>query len=77
MRENISGGKLQVTPIPSEDEIAAIAAAVQSLLATSEPYCEDASSNESNGRTDSWRFSSRWWSNKRFLPKAQFGPTFQ
>ncbi|MXW42632.1 MAG: hypothetical protein F4138_07860 [Acidimicrobiia bacterium] len=47
---------LQITPQPTEAEVAAIVAAYQALMAQS-----DAPTPSFQHPTNKWRFSGRWW----------------
>jgi hypothetical protein len=53
---------VEISPVPSDEEAAAISAAVESLwprpmMVAAEPQ-----------RSLAWRFSGRWWRRDRFAP---------
>ncbi len=51
-------GRLQVAPVPTDDEAAAIAVAVEALWPR--PVVLPAAVNDDD-RPPAWRFSGRWW----------------
>ena len=59
-----------VHPVPSEEEAAAIAAAVTMMW----PQPVAAGSVQNNGRTNvSWRFSGRWWASSHITRRPRPG----
>jgi hypothetical protein len=56
-------GRTEISPAPTDEEAAAIAAAVEALwpkpVATPSPPRD---------RSLTWRFSGRWWQRDRFAP---------
>lgn len=58
-----------ITPVPSEEEAAAIAAAVTMLWPQAAP-----AGSAQNGRANvSWRFSGRWWASSHIVRRPRPG----
>lgn len=58
-----------ITPIPTEEEAAAIAAAVTMMWP--QPVAQQRSS--STPTQESWRFSGRWWANNAIARRGRPG----
>ena len=59
-----------ITPVPTDEEAAAIAAAVTMLW----PQPVAASSNTvTGGANETWRFSGRWWANDAISRRGRPG----
>lgn len=57
-----------ITPIPTEEEAAAIAAAVTMMWP--QPIVQDAAPQKANV---SWRFSGRWWATNHVVRRGRPG----
>jgi hypothetical protein len=61
---------VNITPTPTDEEMAAIAAAVQVLVLR--PVVVAAPVDDDASQSPAWRFSGRWWS--RPIPSRRIRP---
>ena len=56
-------GKTEISPAPTDEEAAAVMAAVEALWPKPAPMVSGP-----RDRSATWRFSGRWWQRDRFAP---------